>query len=260
MWQHLRMAETSAPVLTIAGPLATIRLNRPEHANRLEPEDLDALESHFAAIDRDLDVRVLILESTGKTFCGGYHLGAIETAATPAPNHFEQVTDRLEELRVPSIAALQGSLYGGAGDLALACDFRIGVHEMELAVPPAKLGIHYYAGGLRRYVTRLGPAAAKRILLASLTFDSAELLRIGFLDEVTSAERLARRVAEFAQELAARAPLAVEGMKRSINGVARGAFDPAAIGRAVEQCLESEDCREGLTAFRERRAPMFRRR
>ena len=253
------MADSSPPVLAIEDHVATIRLNRPEHANRLEPEDLDALEAHFAAIDADLGVRVLVLASSGKTFCGGYHLGAIERAATPAPNHFEQVTDRLEDLRVPSIASLQGSLYGGAGDLALACDFRIGVHEMELAVPPARLGIHYYASGLRRYVSRLGPAAAKRILLAGLSFDSAELLRIGYLDEVTSSGKLAARVSDFAATLAARAPLAVEGMKRSINGIARAEFARDAIDRDVARCLASADCREGLTAYRERRAPVFRR-
>jgi enoyl-CoA hydratase/carnithine racemase len=253
------MAEATPPLLAIEGAVATIRLNRPGQGNRLEPEDLDALEAHCAAIDGNESVRVLVLASAGKTFCGGYHLGAIAAAANPAPHHFEQVTDRLEELRVPSIAALQGSLYGGAGDLALACDFRIGVHQMELAVPPAKLGIHYYASGLRRYVNRLGPAAAKRILLAGTALDSEELLRIGFLDEVTSADRLGRRVAEFAAELAARAPLAVEGMKRFINEIARGEFDRAAIGREVARCLASEDCREGLAAFRGRRPPTFRR-
>src|SRR6202012_451643 len=92
--------------------------------------------------------------------------------------------------RVPSIAALQGGVFGGAADLALACDFRIGVEGIDLMVPAARLGIPYYPSGVKRFVTRLGISAAKRILLSCEKFDSRALLEAGFLDVIVLKEDL----------------------------------------------------------------------
>ena len=136
---------------------------------------------------------MLVLTGTGKSFSSGFNIGRLgEGAAEEEADAeadadedaaFDRVTDRLERFVLPTICALNGGVYGGSTDLALACDFRIGVEGMAMFMPAARLGLHYYAGGLRRYVSRLGLNAAKRLFLQAQRVDTAELLRIGYLDE-----------------------------------------------------------------------------
>ena len=255
---------SSPPVLEIERERATIRLNRPRHRNRIERADLDVFLGLLGSVDRNPDLRVLILTGTGATFCAGYDLGALKTEsaeaaiAAPGPDLFEQMVDRLEDLRVPTICALNGSVYGGATDLALACDFRIGVEGMELGMPASRLGVHYYLSGMRRYVTRLGLGAAKRLFLTGVSMGAGALLEIGYLDEVVPAGDLAKRVDALATLLASRAPLAVQGMKGALNAIAGGTAEAAEVDAAVLRCMRSDDLIEGLSAWKEKRAPVFR--
>jgi enoyl-CoA hydratase len=255
---------SSPPILELRRDRATIRLNRPRHRNRIERGDLDTLSQLLISVDRDPELRVLVLTGAGSTFCAGYDLGALKTesaeaaAAAPGPDLFERMVDQLEELRIPTICALNGSVYGGATDLALACDFRIGVEGMELGMPASRLGVHYYLSGLQRYITRLGIGAAKRLFLTGVPMTAQRLLEIGYLDEVVSTGEFAARVDAFAGMLASRAPLAVQGMKRALNAVARGTADAAEVEAAVIRCMRSEDLAEGLAAWSAKRAPVFR--
>jgi enoyl-CoA hydratase/carnithine racemase len=248
------------PTLEIDGARARIELNRPGLHNRLEPEDLDMLERLFAEIDAAPGVRVAILASRGRTFSAGFQIGAIEggQGTGAAPRAFERMANRLENLRVPTICALQGGVYGGAADLALACDFRIGVESVELRVPAAVLGVHYYASGLRRFVTRVGLGAAKRVFLMADTLDAQELRRIGYLDEIVPAADLEAAVDRRAARMAALAPIAVQGMKRALDEAARAELDLAATDAVIERALQSEDLRTGLEAWTRKAAPLFR--
>src|SRR5439155_26780436 len=126
-------------------------------------------------------------------------------------------------------------------DLALACDFRIGVDGMRLLMPAARLGIVYYPSGIERYVTRLGVAAAKRLFLTAQPIDTAEMLRIGYLDWCVPAAELMERVDALAATLAANAPLALAGLKRAINEIAGGRLDRAAPAAARSRCAASDD-------------------
>ena len=165
--------------------------------------------------------------------------------------------DQLQALPLPTIARLNGSVYGGATDLALACDFRVGVAGMELRMPAARLGLHYYASGLQRYVSRLGLGAAKRLFLLAEAVPAEELLRIGYLDVLVNAEQLDAHVKRWAERLASNAPLAVQGMKLSLDEVAAGRLDSAAQRQRRADCSSSEDLREGVAAFAQRREPRF---
>src|SRR5438874_12420143 len=132
----------TAPLLEISGARATIRLNRPKHLNRLQPEDLDALIKLFDRIEADPALRVLVLTGTGRAFSAGYDLGSIAERTASAQEQtagsaFEIVVNRLEDLALPTICRLNGGVYGGATDLALACDFRIGVDTGEMFMPAA---------------------------------------------------------------------------------------------------------------------------
>jgi enoyl-CoA hydratase len=255
--------QSTMPLVTVADGRALVRLNRPREHNRLEPDDLAVLRETFTRIDRDPSVRVLVLTGTGKSFSSGFHIGALadRLAGNAAPEQdrdaFERMVDRLEALRVPTIAALNGSVYGGATDLALACDFRIGVEGMRLLMPAARLGIVYYASGIRRYVNRLGVAATKKLFLTAQPIDATEMLRIGYLDEVVAPKDLMPRAEALAATLAANAPLAVAGLKRAINEAAAGALDRDALAAVRAVCSASADHAEGVRAWTEKRPPVF---
>ncbi|HML18207.1 MAG TPA: enoyl-CoA hydratase/isomerase family protein [Bryobacteraceae bacterium] len=245
----------ATPTLEIDGHVATIRLNRADDHNRIHPEDLDAISAHLRAIDQEREVRVLILKSTGKTFSSGFHLGAI---GSTSPRKFEETADALANCRVPSIAALQGGVFGGAADLVLACDFRIGVEGIELMVPAARIGVPYYPSGVERFVTRLGMSAAKRILLSSEKLDARALLDAGFLDVIVLKEDLEASVAELAGTLAAQAPMATQALKKMLNEAAVSRLDRHAAEKLASACLDSAEHKEGLAAWIEKRKPRFK--
>src|SRR6201984_3278447 len=172
----------STPIVTIEGPRATIRLNRPKHLNRLQPEDLDALLDLFDGIEANPAIRVAVLTGTGRAFSAGYDLGSIAERAGGAEEQtagsaFEIVVNRLEDLAIPTICRINGGVYGGSTDLALACDFRIGVDTCEMFMPAARLGLHYYKSGIKRYVSRLGVDNAQRLFLTAEKIRAAEMLR-----------------------------------------------------------------------------------
>jgi enoyl-CoA hydratase len=250
------------PTLEIMDARAIVRLHRPAQHNRIEPHDLIVLEQLFGRVDAEPGIRVMVLTATGKSFSSGFHIGALveRQAAEEGDNDrdmFERVVDHLEQLRIPTIAALNGSVYGGATDLALACDFRLGVEGMRLVMPAARLGIVYYESGIRRYVSRLGIAAAKKLFLTAQPIDSSELLRIGYLDEIVPADELMARAEAMAVILAANAPLALAGLKQAINATAAGALDRDMLALARARCAASADHQEALRAWTEKRAPTF---
>ena len=158
-----------------------------------------------------------------------------------------------------TIAAIQGGIYGGATDLALACDFRIGTPACEMFVPAAKLGLLFYRSGLERYVSRLGLGVAKRLLLQADKFSAQQMLDCGFLDRLaTWDDALQAQVGELTATLAGMAPLALLGMKKHLNRIARGTLDAAEFARDVAQADASEDLREGQLAWQQKRTPRFR--
>jgi enoyl-CoA hydratase/carnithine racemase len=256
-------AETaSTPVLEINGTRATIRLNRPKHLNRLQPDDLDALLTLFDRIEADPAIRVLVLTGTGRAFSAGYDLGSIAERAGGAEEQtagsaFEIVVNRLEDLAIPTICRINGGVYGGSTDLALACDFRIGVDTCEMFMPAARLGLHYYSSGIKRYVSRLGVDNAKRLFLTAQKIGAAEMLRIGYLTAMVPAEDFDAEVDQLAAILAANAPVAMRGMKRAINEFARGTLDEEAADRRARDSMRSAEIKEGIKAFAEKRAPKF---
>jgi enoyl-CoA hydratase/carnithine racemase len=256
-------AETaSTPVLEINGTRATIRLNRPKHLNRLQPEDLDALLTLFDRIEADPAIRVLVLTGTGRAFSAGYDLGSIAERAggageQTAGSAFEIVVNRLEDLAIPTICRINGGVYGGSTDLALACDFRIGVDTCEMFMPAARLGLHYYSSGIKRYASRLGVDNAKKLFLTAQKIGASEMLRIGYLTAMVPAEGFDAQVDQLAAILAANAPVAMRGMKRAINEFARGALDEETANRRHRDSMRSAEIKEGIKAFAEKRAPKF---
>src|SRR3954454_20593044 len=252
----------SVPLLDVVGARATVRLNRPKHLNRLQPDDLDALVKLFDRIEGDSEIRVLVFSGTGRVFSSGYDLGSIAERAANAQEQtagsaFEIVVNRLEDLAIPTICRINGGVYGGSTDLALSCDFRIGVDTCEMFMPAARLGLHYYKSGIKRYVSRLGVDNAKKLFLTGEKIDAAEMWRIGYLTAMVPAEALDKEVDRLAATLAGNAPLAMAGMKRAINEFARGALDEEAADRRHRESMRSAEINEGIAAFAEKRPPKF---
>jgi enoyl-CoA hydratase len=256
-------AEASTPVLTVDGARATIRLNRPKHLNRLQPNDLEALLGLFERLEADPAIRVLVLTGTGRAFSAGYDLNSVAERSTSAPegqtagSAFEVVANRLEDLSMPTICRLNGGVYGGSTDLALACDFRIGVDSAEMFMPAARLGLHYYTSGIRRYVSRLGADNAKKLFLTAQKIEASEMLRIGYLTACVPAESLDEEVDRLANVLAGNAPAAMRGMKRAINEFSRGRLDEAASDQRARDSMRGAEIKEGIKAFAEKRPPKF---
>ena len=244
------------PRLAIDGTRATITLARPRHLNRLHGDDLDTLRDHLAAVAATPGLRVLVLTGAGRAFCAGFNLEELR-AGGDGPRRFEQAVEALAALPLPTIARLNGGVYGGAVDLALACDFRLAVDTLEARMPAARIGLHYYASGLARAVARLGVGGAKRMFLTGQTLPAAELLQLGFVDGCVPAAELDARIDALATALAAGAPLAVQGMKRSLDELALGHADPGTLREREDRCAASADLREGLAALAEGRTPRF---
>jgi enoyl-CoA hydratase/carnithine racemase len=249
---------TTHPRLDVDGPLARIVLDRPERHNSLEAADLLGFRAHLAAVNADESIRVLVVTGTGEsTFCSGASLQQIESGEMSG-RVFETLTEDLAAARMPTICSLNGSAYGGGAELALCCDFRIGVRGIRMAVPAGRLGICYPVSGLRRYVGTLGLGTTRRLMLAAEELEGEEMLRVGFLDRLVPRESLGTATDELAGRLATLAPLAVQAMKRVLHGIANGALDQAEARDLVARCERSEDLAEGLLARREGRAPEFR--
>lgn len=257
MSEHAIQTLGDGLLLNIADGCATLTLNRPERHNSLSQEDMLALRNTLVELDRDQSLRVLVLTGAGeKSFCSGAFLNEVADRSFKG-NPFEDLTDTLENFRLPTICALNGSVYGGGFEVSLCCDFRIGVEGMRMFVPPSRLGIHYPEKGLMRMITRVGLSAAKRIILAVETFDAQAMLHMGCIDYLAPRNQLAARTRAMAQDISALAPLSVQTMKRSLNELARGETNSDAIKARIAQCWNSQDHKEAVRAMAEKRKPAF---
>lgn len=251
------MTTGQAPRLDVEGGVARITLRRPRQANRLAVEDLATLRGYIDEVDANAAVRVLVLAGEGRYFCSGFDLGAL--GAVDAGARFGELADALEAARPITIARLHGGAYGGAADLALACDFRLGAPAVEMFVPAARIGLHFYAGGLRRFVDRLGLPTAKQVLLAGRTLDAPALLGCGYLDQLLpDVETLDAALAALTDELLGMAPLALLPMKQHLNAIAAGRLDVNQLAADVLKARDSADLAEGQAAWAGKRPAKFK--
>jgi enoyl-CoA hydratase/carnithine racemase len=252
---------SGAPILQIAGGVATITLNRPAQRNKLENGDLQTLLDHFDAVERDASVRVLVLtaNTAGQpkpVFCAGFDIGGFDENGHGS-TFFERIPNRLASLRPVTVCALNGSVYGGATDIVLACDLHIGLDGIEWRMPATALGLHYYPSGLQRYVSRFGVSATKRAFLTARPFGMVQLQALGLFEAVSKAEGWNATLDALVQDVLALAPLAVQETKRSINEIACGDYDEQRLRAREHMTCASADFAEGRAAFADRRKPVF---
>ena len=244
--------------LMVSDGVACIRLARPEQHNALGSADVAALRAVLGEIDADASVRALLLTGAGeRSFCSGASLKEL-ASGTMSGELFSTLTDALGDLGIPKVCALNGDAWGGGAELALCCDYRLGVEGMRMRVPAARIGLCYPLSGLQRYVGKLGLDVATRVLVCAEEFDAAGLREAGFLHRVLPRTELLPAATALAASLATLAPLAVRTMKRLLGQIAQGTLDATEAQAAIAACAASDDLREGLAAQREKRAPHFR--
>ena len=239
------------------GPVATLTLTAPHRHNALTRDTIAGMEKVLKRIDVDRAIRVLVLAAEGRSFCAGVDLGNVAEQDW-TENPLTGLCDRLEALRPLTICAMQGGVYGGGVELAIACDFRIGVKGMKMFVPPAELGIHYPSQGIARAERLLGLQLARRVFLLAERFEAEALATTPFLDRLVASEDLTAAIVQMTRRICELAPLAVEGMKQSIAEISRTPPDHDAARVRIARCFASSDHAEALRARADKRAPVFK--
>ena len=243
--------------LVIKEQIAWITLENPSKHNSLAAADIGLFISHLELVGDSADIRVLVVTGTGdKTFCAGASLDQM-SSGDMSGEQFQLLTDRLADMSIPTICALNGSVYGGGAEIGLCCDIRVGVTGMKLLVPAARFGLCYPLNGIGRYVRRLGVSTAKRLLILAETLDEKALLSLGYLTHLVEGHELINTVEKMAESISKLAPLAVTSMKKICDQIADGSLCEQEALALIQMCQKSNDLQEGLRAVGEKRSPVF---
>ena len=250
------------PLLSIDGAIATLTLRRPSQRNSLTDEDLQTLLDHFDTLNARTDVKAVVLraETAGQrqpVFSAGYHVGGFEQDPM-APLFFEKIPQALEQLHAVTVCALNGSVYGGATDLVLACDLRVALQGVEWRMPACALGLHYYPSGLRRYVSRLGLQWSKRAFLRGEAIRVDDLADTHVFEAIVPQAHFENELQRVLTQLSGMAPIALKRTKQSLNEIAAGLYSEPALKERSRHSVHSQDFAEGRAAFAEKRAPQFK--
>ncbi|MGH2789000.1 MAG: enoyl-CoA hydratase/isomerase family protein [Actinomycetota bacterium] len=245
--------------------IATVTLNRPELRNALSIEMCEQLIAALAAVD-DLDARAIVVRGNGRAFCSGADFAVVSgERALSFVAIFEEMLSAVSHHRLPVIAAIHGAALGGGLQFASACDFRFAANDAQLGIPSASLGVVVNFENVERLVALAGIAVAKEALMTARTYSAPEAQALGFVNRCVEPARLEMEVGAFAAEIAALAPLAVQGAKRAVVLVGdhltrvRAASPELAaeMDELVAGAYRSADLAEGLRALAEKRTPRF---
>jgi enoyl-CoA hydratase/carnithine racemase len=237
-----------------------LTIANPERRGALDHELLDAL----ADAARSLQARCLLITGSGPMFSAGYDIGDLEgqdferSASQLVAHPFHAAIEALESYEYPVVAGINGHAIGGGLELALTADIRVAARGAKLGMPPAKLGLIYSHTGLRKFIEVCGVANTSELFYVGRNVDADRGERMGLVNHVVEPEELEARVLELAAEIAGNAPLSLSGNKRIIRVLRSAPLDPKIEGDLIElreSCFRSEDFREGVRAFAEKRRP-----
>ncbi|MEM4587792.1 MAG: enoyl-CoA hydratase-related protein [Candidatus Jordarchaeales archaeon] len=251
-------------ILRKEGRIARIILNRPDKLNALNPELIEELGKAIEEVKSDKDIRVLVITGSGKAFSAGADVGAMVEAtplqAKEASLRGHKVFRMLEELDIPVIAAINGYALGGGCELALACDIRIASEKAWLGQPEINLGIIPGWGGCLRLPKLVGAAKAMELILTGDRISAQEALQIGLVNKVVPEDKLEEAVKELADKLANKPPIAVKLAKKVIRKGLECSLDAGieTENSAFSLCFATQDQKEGMRAFLEKRQPQFK--
>ncbi len=249
-----------------AGGVARLTISNPAKRNALDHPILDAITAALSELATSRsDVRCVVVTGAHGMFSAGYDIGEIpdeefeERAERLIAHPFTEAIDALEAFPYPTLAALSGHTIGGGLELALSCDLRIAAHGIKLGMPPAKLGLVYSHMGLKRFLDAIGAPRTRELFLLGRRIEAAMALEWGLINRVAADGELEATALDLAGELAGNAPLAQRGNKQVIAALLRaeGRLDGDVEQELIElrrASFASEDMREGMRAFAEKRS------
>ncbi|MEJ8570675.1 enoyl-CoA hydratase/isomerase family protein [Microbaculum marinum] len=250
--------------LEVDGHVALITLDRADKLNAMTPEMTDQLRTHVAAVNGDDAVRAVVLTGAGrKSFCAGSDIRELDTYPTAwsfrgRPDY----CDAVRGLTKPSIAAINGYAFGGGLEMAMSCDIRIASPNARFAAPEIKLGWIGGGGMTALLAHSIGPSNAALMVMTGDPVSAEQGLAWGLVSEIAEADALVARAREIAATIASRAPIAAETAKLNLKAAFAMPLENAIQYERDLQtvCFATEDADEGRRAFKEKRAPSFRRR
>ena len=222
-------------------------LNSPKNKNALKSDDM-LLIRNILRREAKSDIYALIISGEGNVFCSGADfselisiIGKNRKDHELQSNDMSKLCDSIQNFPLPTVCALNGSAYGGGVEIACACDFRISVPNVEVMVPPAKIGIHYHPVGIKRFLNILGTSITKRLLLTATKISATELRDVGFFDQIINdGENVIEKAHRFIEQCKDLSSEAVEGMKLSINDIVMDTIDKKTINLRIEKALKSQ--------------------
>lgn len=258
------MKMTTTTTFDVDGPIAILTFNRPEARNAMTWAMYDALVQACDRVDGDPGIRVLVLcGAGGKAFVSGTDISQFQDARFDGVEYeqrLDAVLDRLDRLAKPAIARIEGVAAGGGCAIALCCDLRVATPESTLGVPVARtLGNCLSGATYSRLVDAIGPARVKDLLFTGRMIAAAEAQTMGLVDRIVPAGEIASAVRELALAVASNAQLTIRVTKEMLRRIAAGRRLAAGADRdLIALCYASEDFREGVAAFLEKRRPVWR--
>jgi enoyl-CoA hydratase/carnithine racemase len=245
-----------------APDVVRLRIANPAKRGALDHEILDTLAGQLG----ELEARCVVITGEGPVFSAGYDIGNLEDrtfeeqAEALVAHPFHNALEALDAYPYPTLAAVNGHAIGGGLELALACDIRVAARGVKLGMPPAKLGLIYSHTGLRRFIETIGVAHTSELFYSGRNVEADRGAEIGLVNHVVEPHELDERSLELAGEIAGNAPLSLSGNKRIMRTLRRHAWElPEDVERELvelrESCFRSEDFREGVRAFGEKRRP-----
>jgi enoyl-CoA hydratase len=243
-------------------PIAVVLLNRPKQLNALSDELMGALVDSLHELDGDAGVRCIVVGGSERAFAAGADIGQL-AEASPIEMYYQRRVDRWDEIRAlwtPLVAAVSGFCLGGGCELAMACDLVVAAETAQFGQPETGLGLIPGAGGTQRLTRAVGKAVAMDVILSGRFLSAEEALRAGLVARVVAKEAWLEEAKRVAREIAAKGPVATRLAKEAVDRAFEG---PLALGVEYERrllylALASEDSKEGLTAFLEKRRPDFK--
>jgi enoyl-CoA hydratase/carnithine racemase len=247
--------------------VARFTLSNPERRNVLDHDVLDAIAEALPQLNRGIETRCVLITGAPPVFSAGYDIGSIaaETferdAEALVAHPFHGAMEAIAKHPWPTVAAINGHCLGGGLELAITCDLRIAAAGAKLGMPPAKLGLIYGHTGLRKFIDVVGPARTKEMFLTGREYGAERAERFGLVNEVADDDRLETAALALAAELAANAPLSIRGNKHAIDLLNACPVlteqQEAGLIALRESCFSSEDFREGIQAFGDKRRPKW---
>ena len=251
-----------------AEAVTRLTISNPERRNALDHEILDAMAEVLPQLQRGIENRCVLITGAPPLFSAGYDIAGIpeqsfeRDAEALVAHPFHAAMEAIAKHPWPTVAAINGHCLGGGLELAITCDLRICADGAKLGMPPAKLGLIYGHTGLRKFLDVVGLARTKELFLTGRNLDAARADEIGLVNEVVAAEELEDESVSLAAAIAENAPLSMRGNKQAINLLNDVADltpqQEAGLVALRESCFESEDFREGIRAFAEKRRPQWK--